>query len=97
MSAPLTLKIVTPEGMDQTFECDSVALWMAPDSKGKGKGSIGIRKGHAEAVIALGNGPLEARLSGSTVFSGFSEGGFATVRSDIITVVTPHLNNSGIV
>ena len=93
MSAPLTLKIVTPEGVDQSFDCDSVTLWMAPDAKGNGEGSIGIRKGHAEAVIALGNGPLEARLSGSMVFSGISEGGFATVRSDIITVVTPHLNN----
>lgn len=90
MSA-LTLKIVTPEGVDQTIDCDSVSLWMAPDSKGKGEGSIGIRKNHVNAVIALGNGPVTAHLQGSTVFSARSEGGFATVLNNVITVVSQHL------
>ncbi len=92
--SPLTLKIVTSEGDNQTIACDSVNLWMAPDSKGKGEGSFGIRKGHVEAVIALGNGPLEAHLEGKSVFSARTEGGFATILKDTVTVVTPKIKFS---
>ncbi len=84
----VTLKILSPGGMNRTMECDSVMLWMAPDSKGKGEGSIGIRKGHTDAVIALGSGPVEARVNGQTVFSAVTKGGFATVSDDVVTVVT---------
>ena len=90
MSA-LTLKIVTPEGVDHSIDCDSVSLWMAPDSKGKGEGSLGIRKDHVNAVIALGNGPVTAQLQGNTVFSAQSEGGFATVMNNVITVVSQQM------
>ena len=88
----LTLKIVTPEGTDQTVDCESVILWMAGDHKGKGEGSIGIRKGHTDAVIALGNGPLQALSNGKSVFSAQTQGGFAMVSHNVITVVTPHLS-----
>jgi F0F1-type ATP synthase epsilon subunit len=87
----ITLKIVTPEGIDRTFACDSVVLWMAPDSNGHGEGSVGIRKDHAEAVIAVGNGPMKAFLEGKMVFSAETQGGFATVLENIVTVVTPHI------
>ena len=90
MSA-LTLKIVTPEGVDKTVACDSITLWMAPDVHGKGEGSLGIRKGHTEAVIALGEGPLSAHLEGKEVFSDRTKGGFATVLDDTVTIVTPHM------
>lgn len=88
---PLTLKIVTPEGVDRTVDCESISLWMAPDEKGKGEGSIGIRKGHVDAVIALGNGPIEARREGQAVFAARTRGGFATVLKDVVTIVTPHI------
>ena len=87
----LTLKIVTPEGVDRTVCCESISLWMAPDTKGKGEGSIGIRKGHVDAVIALGKGPIEGRENGQTIFSAQSDGGFATVLKDVVTIVTPHV------
>ena len=77
--SPLTLKIVTPEGDDRSIGCDSVNLWMAPE-------------GHVDAVIALGNGPLEAHLEGKTVFSARTEGGFVTVLHDTVTVITNHLH-----
>lgn len=92
MSA-LKLKIVTPEGIDQTFDCDSVILWMAADSEGREEGCIGIRKGHTGAVIALGNGPLKASLAGEMVYTAQTQGGFATVIDDIVTVVTPHISS----
>ena len=87
MSA-LTLKVVSPDGLNRTVECDGVILWMAPDRSGKGEGSIGIRKDHVNAVIALGSGKIEAHLDGKTVYSGRSEGGFATVLDNTVTVVT---------
>ena len=87
----LTLKIVTPEGTDKTVDCDSVILWLAADEKGRGEGSIGIRKGHTNTVIALGNGPISAGINGKAVFSGQTQGGFATVFENVVTVVTPHL------
>ena len=90
MSA-LTLKIISPEGASQIVGCDSVTLWMAPDVNGKGEGSIGIRKGHTDAVIALGSGPVHAHLDGNEVFSAKSEGGFATVLHDTVTIVTPKI------
>lgn len=89
--SPLTLKIVTPEGTDRTMECDSITLWMAADSQGKGEGSIGIRQGHIESVIALGNGPVKANLGDKTVFSSRTSGGFATVLHNVVTVVSPHI------
>ena len=92
MSA-LTLKIVTPEGLDQTVECDGVILWMAPDRFGKGEGRIGFRKDHVNTVIALGSGKIEAHLEGKTVYSGHTEGGFATVLDNVITVVSPHVSS----
>lgn len=93
MSA-LTLKVVTPEGTDRTLECDSVSLWMAPDAKGRGEGSIGIRKGHTGAVIALGTGPVRAALGEKTVFSAEADGGFATVLNDTVTIVSPHIHQT---
>ena len=88
----LTLKIVTPDGVNQTVLCDSVSLWMAADAKGKGEGSLGIHKGHTEAVIALGKGPLFANLEGKRVYSAHTDGGFATVLADTVTIVSPHIN-----
>ena len=87
----LTLKIVTPEGVNRTIECDSVTLWMAPDQKGRSEGSIGIRKGHTDAVIALGNGPAQARQGDKLMFSAKTSGGFATVVRDTVTIVSPHI------
>ena len=87
----LTLKIVTPEGVDQTVGCDSVVLWMASDRKGRGEGSIGIRRDHTDAVIALGNGPLEAFSDGNKVFSARTESGFAAVLKNTVTVVASHI------
>ena len=92
----LTLKIVTPEGVDETVDCDSVSLWMAPDQRGKGEGSFGIRKGHIDSVIALGSGKLEARLNGNTVFSAQTESGFATVLNDTVTIVTSHIQRGAV-
>ena len=87
----LTLRVVTSDGINQNVACDSVSLWMAPDVRGRGEGSIGIRKDHIDAVIALGEGPLAAYLEGKDVFSARTKGGVAIVQQNTVTVVTPHL------
>lgn len=89
----LKLKIVTPEGENRDIDCDSVILWMAADRNGRGEGSIGIHKGHTDAVIALGCGPLKALQNGNPVFTTKTNGGFATVLNDTITVVTPNIQS----
>ncbi|MBR6090052.1 MAG: hypothetical protein IKP86_08975 [Anaerolineaceae bacterium] len=88
----MLLKIVTADGVNRSIGCDSINLWMAPDSSGKGEGSLGIRKDHTEAVIALGNGPLTAYQDGKPVFTARTEGGFATVFSNTITVISRKLS-----
>ena len=87
MSA-LTLKVMTPDGIDQNVECDGVTLWMAPDRSGKGEGSVGILKGHVNTIIALGTGPIEAHRGGHIVYSARSEGGIATVLNNTVTVIS---------
>lgn len=85
----MKLQIITPNGAAEAVECDSVRLIMANDAEGKGGGSIGIRKGHADAVIALEpQGKAEAFLEGNLVFSRTLSGGFALVKSDAVSILT---------
>lgn len=87
-TAPMLLRLLTPEGQGAETGCDSVRLTIADDRQGRGGGSLGIRRGHAHAVMALGDGPLRADLGGKTVLSAYVRGGFATVEKDVITVIT---------
>ena len=88
----LKLKIVTPEEEGRNIVCDSVILWMAADKNGKGEGSIGIHKGHTNAVISLGSGPIKALQNGNPIYIAKTDGGFATVLNDTVTVVTPGIS-----
>ena len=84
----LKLKVITPSGSGGEVDCDSVHLVMPDNSEGKGGGSIGIRKGHENALIALDKGRIEAFENGKCVFTQDAEGGFAVVKNDVITVMT---------
>lgn len=85
------LSIVTPDGVNQTCACDSVNLLMADDRNGKNGGSIGIRKGHADAVIALDEGEVTAKLEGTVVFHARISGGFAVVKNGNLSVLAETL------
>lgn len=82
----LSLKFVTPDGRCEEYQCDSIHLPMADDKNGKGGGSMGIRKGFPDAVIALAAGKAEAFLEGSTVFSQRISGGFAVVKNGEVSL-----------
>jgi len=86
--APLTLRLMTPTGTAAEVRCDSVQLTLRDDARGRGGGLTGILRGHAPAVMALGKGPARASLAGERVFSAAVDGGFASVRNDVITVIT---------
>ena len=83
----LYLKISTPVGVKGPFECDSVHLSVCDDKSGKGGGCYGVHFGHADAVLALREGKIEAFLKTDKIFSAVCRGGFATVGKDFVTAV----------
>lgn len=85
---PLTLCVFSPTGAETAIGCDSIRLSAKDGKDGKNGGSLGVRKGHAPAMVALGQGPLLALLQGETVFEGAFPGGIAVVEHDTVTVFT---------
>lgn len=84
--SPLSLRLVTRDGRCEDYPCDSIRLPMADDKKGRGGGSMGIRKGFPNAVIALQAGRAEALRNGSPVFAARITGGFALVEDGRVTL-----------
>ncbi len=90
MAGKLTLTIVTPSGVSASLPCDSIRF-DTPDGVKKSNpgGSIGIRHGHTDALIAVAEGPVLALLDGKTVLSGRVSAGFAAVRNgDTVSLLT---------
>ncbi len=83
---PLTLVIITPEGALPEIKCNSINLCVADNEKGKGGGSYGIKKGHAEALIALSSGTVKAYIDGKTVYECTLSGGFAKISKNTVTI-----------
>ena len=84
----LTLRIVTPSGVAASVDCDSVTLIARDDADGNGGGSVGIRRGHIPAVIALENGSAVKTSSDGAQLRSFTvSGAFARVRDNVVTVV----------
>ena len=83
----LTLRILTPEGERPSAACDSVTVVARDGADGEGGGSVGIRKGHLPAVIALEDGSaVKASSDGETVAEYTVTGAFASVRDNVVTV-----------
>ena len=84
----LTLRIVTPEGEKASVPCDSVTLFARDGAGGEGGGSVGIRRGHLPAVIALENkSTVKAATGGKSAASFTVSNAFARVRDNVVTVV----------
>ena len=81
-SAPMTLRLLTPAGLAAEAGCDSVVLTLADG------GLAGVMRDHAPAVMALGAGPVRASLGGKPVLKSETKGGFASVKDNVVTVVT---------
>ena len=84
----LTLRLLTPTGIASETKCDSVQLCLRDNAAGRGGGMAGILRGHESAVMALGKGPVRGSVAGEAVFSARVEGGFASVRDKVVTVIT---------
>ncbi len=85
----LSMRVVTPNGVFCETSCDSVVLQCSPDADGTPNGSIGIRKGHTDAVIALGAGEVVISRDGEKSKKKISVGrGIATVSQNLVTVIT---------
>lgn len=84
----LTLVIVTPEGEAARAECSHVTVYAADGADGLNGGSVGIRRGHAPALIALENNSRVIAKNGESCLEFTVAGGFAGVRNDAVTVVT---------
>ena len=93
MEGTIKLTIVTPAGGNTVVRCDSVRLTTADGIKKKNSGgSFGIRKGHADALIAIAEGPIKALTNGETVFECTVGTGFATVSGgNSVSVLTDSL------
>ena len=87
-NAPMTLRLLTPGGVSAETPCDSVQLVLRDGVSGQGGGYIGIQRNHTPAVLALGQGTIRASLGQETVFLATAADGFASVRDNVITVIT---------
>ncbi|MCR5611235.1 MAG: hypothetical protein K6F68_05310 [Clostridiales bacterium] len=94
MSA-LTLKIITPTGENPPVGCDSVTVFARGAGEDAG-GSVGIRRGHVPAVIALEeNSPIRAKENSAEAFYAAVSGGFLYVKNDVLTVITDSVSDTG--
>lgn len=87
-NAPMTLRLVTPAGIAAEAVCDSVILSLPDSADGRGGGLVGIERNHMPAVLAIDRGGVRASLGGTLVLFAQTSGGFASVRDNVVTVIT---------
>ena len=81
------LLLVPPEGGKRRIPCDSVRFQIPDGKNGRGGGSVGIRKGHTDALAAVAPGILTATKNGEPVFRAKVGEGIAAVTGDSVTVL----------
>ena len=91
---PLHLTVTTPD-QTRSVRCDAVNFLVpdSPDNPNAG-GSVGIRRGHADALMAIAPGRITARAGGHTVLSVDSSAGFAVIRRDEITIIVDRIDET---
>ena len=90
MEGELLFRLLTPQKEVASVRCESVNLIEKEDLQGLGGGSIGVRRGHIPAVIALAeDGAIKVISGGKAVFRAAVHGGFARVDAASVTVLTP--------
>ena len=93
------LVLASPGAPETVIRCDAVSFKVPDGAKGKNGGSVGIRPGHTNAMMALDGGKITARLEGQEVLSCMTSGGFAMVEGQRVTVLSDglqidHVNES---
>lgn len=84
----LTLTVAYPTGGESHVSCDSVRF-QVPDSKdGKQRGgSVGIRRGHIDALMAVDEGDVLGFTGGREVFRRRVRGGLAIVSRNKVMIL----------
>ena len=85
------LVFASPGAPETVVRCDAVSFTVPDGTKGKNGGSVGIRPGHINAMMALDSGKISARLEGHDVLSCVTSGGFAMVEDHRVTVLSDDL------
>ena len=92
----LRLSITTPNDTETAVRCDSLRFSVPDGENGKNGGSIGIRCGHADALMAVAPGRIVARVGERIVLDCETTAGFAVVQNDQVTVLTDSLQITAI-
>ena len=88
------LIVITPRGEAADVGCESVTVFCRDGINGENGGSIGIMRGFLPSLIALKEGsPVRAMSGGKPVYEARVQGGFASVKDDIVTVMTEALTD----
>ena len=85
----IALRLISPDRGELKIDCDSVRFSL-PDSK-DGKipgGSVGIRRGHTDALMAVAPGTVLAFSGGKKIFSCEVGAGFAVVSKEGVSILT---------
>lgn len=85
------LVLASPGATETAVRCDAVTFTVPDGAKGKNGGSVGIRPGHTNAMMALDEGKITARLEGQDVLSCTTSGGFAMVEGQRVTILSDGL------
>ena len=88
----LKVVVTTPEGAIYSDTCDSVTLTVCDGVNGNEGGSYGVRKGHADAIISIANGPITVKRDGKAVFTARLSNGIAMVRNNVLTVTASRID-----
>lgn len=84
--------LLTPNTEPVGAQCDSLHLPLKDDLNGQGGGDYNIRRGHAPAILAIGEGSIRVFLDGTPVLEINCSGGFAKVRPNRVTVIAEHIS-----
>ena len=86
---PITLTVLTPDGVYGSARCDSVRLCVPDSRDGRVRGGgVGIRRGHADALMTVAPGVILGLSDGEPVLKCRVRGGLAVVSDNTVSVLT---------
>ncbi|MBE6726174.1 MAG: hypothetical protein E7576_13450 [Ruminococcaceae bacterium] len=85
----VVLRVCSANRDELRIECESVRFSIPDGADGKKSGGLyGIRRGHADALMAVAPGKVTALSGGKTIFSCSVGEGLAVITGDGVTILT---------
>ena len=92
----ITLILTAPDSGETKVECDSVRFTVPDGETNRNAGgSVGIRPGHTDALMAVAAGTVSAFLNGRPVFSCAVGPGLAMVTPASVSILTERCETNG--